>query len=204
MINRREILKLGGGLMLTAPLSAVHLPIRLLVGSQIGQGAADLVVDTRFAAGRYFLDSARESANSVRPLTLDETAFLADLDKRWSAAQPRPLVGLTQSSLAVLVEALARKHRMVLCFKGWHAEDGRFGMHHVLYGEPGVVGRLKRDLTSARGQWGEALGRRMGELTRLSENLASETLTFAGRGQEERSTRLISWAFAPLVRNIAV
>jgi len=198
MINRREILKIGGGLLLAAPLSAVKIPLQLLIDPDERAGDFDVIADTTSEDGRAFMSAARADATHAAPLTLDETGLISRLDAHWSAGSPRALFGLTQSSIAMLVEALARKHQMVLTFRGWH--DGRpdGATHHSLYGQPAAIARLKADIVSAPKGWAPVLGRHAGELIMVSTQPGSENFQVSRGGRSNQSNPLISWAVAPI------
>jgi len=198
MINRREVLKIGGGLLLAAPLSAVKIPLQLLIDPGDRTTSFDVMADTTSEDGRAFMSAARADAARAEPLTLDETSFISRLDAHWSTGTPRPVFGLTQSSIAMLVEALARNHRMVVTFRGWH--DGRpvGATHHSLYGQPAAIARLKADFVSARNGWAPVLGHHVGKLITGSAQPGSENFSVARGGRSNQSNPLISWAVAPV------
>ena len=61
MINRREVLKIGGGLLLAAPLSAVKIPLQLLIDPKRA-GNFDVMADTTSEDGRAFISATRADA----------------------------------------------------------------------------------------------------------------------------------------------
>jgi hypothetical protein len=198
MINRREVLKIGGGLLMAAPLSAIKLPFQFLIDPDIRAGRVDVVADTTSAYGRQFIATAHMGVASAVPLTLDETSFFNQLDAHWSAGTPRPLFGLTRSSIAILVEALARNHGMAVTFRGWHDARPGGATHHVLYGDSAAIGQLKRDLVSSRGGWAPILGGHVERLTAPGIPPGSENFEVMRRNRPDLPGRLVSWAVAPL------
>ncbi|MGH7906342.1 MAG: hypothetical protein ACREP6_06915 [Candidatus Binataceae bacterium] len=196
MLSRRDLLKgTGAGLILLAPPSLLHIPLKLML-DPANTATPELVADSVSAEAVAFIQGARASSRTARVIGVDGTDFINELTAAW-AKNPRALAGLTQTSVALVIEAIARDYGLGVAYRGWHQYGASGEINHALYGHPAAVRRLGRDFAAAGNQWGRALGAHIGELTAFDESPASTRITVR-TGRPHRPGALVSWAVAPV------
>ncbi len=194
MVHRRELLKAGAGLVVTAP---IRIPFRLLIGAAGSASAApDVMAETGLAGSPELISAARENARHARVIDIDNTLLIKQLAAAW-AKNPRPLFGMTRSDVAVLVEALAHDYGMAVVYRGWHDHRAAGSIHHVLYGNPDVIAALSREFASAGDGFGKILGKHVAELAKVSTRPASMNFEVEAKRGPSGRARFVTWAVAP-------
>jgi hypothetical protein len=159
--------------------------------------AVEAIAESSHATGRAFAAGLRDRGLVTRETGTDPSGLIGDL-AAVLAQRPAALVGLTGTATALLVEAVARDHGLVLTYRGRHEDvAGGGALRHALEGDRETVHRLSSRFSTAASAWPLAFGPELARLLVHPGALTRITIECPSLPARGAPGPLVSWALIP-------
>lgn len=188
-INRREFLGAGAAF-------AVLVGLPWKAAGTASPPAVEGVAEVSHGEGRAFAAACGDRGLATRETGADPSVLVQEIAVAL-AQRPVALVGLTTTATALLVEAVARDHGLVLTYRGRHERAAGGVLRHSLAGDRETVRCLASRLSSSASAWPQAFSQDLARLLVPPSVPTQIAIEFPAVPPSGTPGPLVSWALVP-------